>query len=199
MDPNTHTSPTLLARLGGEIMDAPAWERFVRQYGARILAWCRHWGLQPTDADDVCQDVLLRVARKMREFRYEPGKSFRAWLKTVARGALADWREAGRKPGRGAGDSDMQAVLESAEAREDLLERIDAEFDRELLEVAAARVKLRLDPTTWDAFHLTAVEGLSGAEAAHRTGLKVATVFVAKGRVQKMLQEEVRNLEQDDP
>lgn len=199
MDPNAHTSPTLLARLGGEITDAPAWDQFVRQYGARILAWCRHWGLQPNDAEDVCQDVLLRVARKMREFRYEPGKSFRAWLKTVARGALADWREAERKPGRASGGSDVQAVLESAEAREDLLARIDTEFDRELLEVAAARVKLRLDPPTWEAFHLTAVEGLSGAEAAQRTGLKVATVFVAKGRVQKMLQEEIRRLEQDDP
>jgi RNA polymerase sigma-70 factor (ECF subfamily) len=59
-------------------------------------------------------------------------------------------------------------------------------------------VKLRVDPPTWNAFHLTAVEGLSGAEAAERTGLKVATVFVAKSRVQKLLQDEVRALEQDD-
>ena len=198
MNPGPHTSPTLLARLGGDVTDAPAWDQFVRQYGSRILAWCRHWGLQPADGEDVCQDVLLRVARKMRDFRYEKGKSFRAWLKTVARGALADWRDAGRKPGRGSGDSDVQDVLNSAAARDDLLARIEAEFDRELLEVATARVKLRIDPPTWDAFHLMAVAGLSGAEAAERTGLKVATVFVAKSRVQKMLQEEIRTLEQDE-
>lgn len=198
MDPGPHTSPTLLARLGGASTDAPAWDQFVRQYGARVLAWCRHWGLQPADAEDVCQDVLLRVARKMCDFKYEKGKSFRAWLKTVARGALADWRKAGHKPGRGSGDSAVLEALDSAEARDDLLARIEAEFDRELLEVATARVKLRVDTPTWEAFRLTAVAGLSGAEAAERTGLKVATVFVAKGRVQKMLQEEIHALEQDE-
>lgn len=198
MNPGTHTSPTLLARLGGVSTDAPAWAQFVRLYGARIHAWCRHWGLQPADADDVCQDVLLRVARKMCDFKYEKGKSFRSWLKTIARGVLADWRKAGHKPGRGSGDSGVQDALHSAEAREDLLARIEAEFDRELLEVATRRVQLRVDPPTWEAFHLMAVAGLSGAEAAARTGLKVASVFVAKSRVQKMLQEEIRTLEQDE-
>lgn len=192
------TSLTLLARLGGEIPDAPVWDRFVRLYSPRVLEWCRHWGLQNADAEDVCQEVLLRVARQMRTFEYQRGKSFRAWLKTVAKRALLDWIEAGRKPGRGSGDTTNQDALESVEAREDLVARLEAEFDRELLEVAADRVKRRVDPTSWEAFRLTAVEGLSGADAAARIGLKVANVFVAKGRVQKMLKEEVRALEQDE-
>ncbi len=192
------TSLTLLARLRGEVTDAPAWEQFVRRYGPQIFQWCRRWGLQHADAEDVCQDVLLRVARQMRGFEYQQGKSFRAWLKTIARRALADRLEADRRHRRGTGDTLVQKFLESVEVKHDLLARIEAEFDRELVEVAAARVKSRVDPSTWEAFQLTAVEGLSGAQAAGRIGFKVANVFVAKGRVQKMLKEELRTLEQDE-
>ena len=62
-----------------------------------------------------------------------------------------------------------------------------------------ARVRLRVQPRTWQAFHLLAVEGRSGAEAAERLGMKVATAFVARSKVQKMIQDEVRKLEGRGP
>jgi RNA polymerase sigma-70 factor (ECF subfamily) len=60
------------------------------------------------------------------------------------------------------------------------------------------RIQKRVKPATWDAFRLTAVAGLSGAEAAGRLDIPVAHVFVAKHCVQKMLREEVRDLK-DEP
>ena len=195
MDTPTQTSATLLARLGGEVTDAAAWDQFVRRYGPQLLAWCRRWELQSADAEDVCQDVLLRVAKQMRHFHYDSARSFRAWLKTVARAAWADWLESGKRPGRGSGDTGVWELLASVEARDDLVARVEAEFDQELLDVATARVRLRVEPATWEAFKLTAVDGLSAADAAARTGLKVATVFVAKGRVLKMLADEVAALD----
>lgn len=195
MDAPTQTSASLLARLGGGMTDPAAWDQFVRRYGPQVLAWCRRWELQTADAEDVCQDVLLRVAKQMRTFQYDPSRSFRAWLKTVSRAAWADWLEGGKRPGRGSGDTGVWELLSSVEARDDLVTRVEAEFDRELLDVATARVRLRVEPATWEAFRLTAVEGLSAADAAARTGLKVATVFVAKGRVLKMLADEVAALE----
>jgi hypothetical protein len=72
-------------------------------------------------------------------------------------------------------------------------------FDRELVEEAMARVQARVRPRTWDAFRLTALEGLSGAAAAERLRMKVARVFTAKSQVQQLLAEEVRALERPDP
>ena len=43
---------------------------------------------------------------------------------------------------------------------------------------------------TWDAFQLLAIEGRSGAEVARQLNMKVATVFVARSKVQRMLREE---------
>jgi RNA polymerase sigma-70 factor (ECF subfamily) len=68
-------------------------------------------------------------------------------------------------------------------------------FDLELLELATNRVRGRVEPHTWEAFRLTAVDGLSGAEAASRLDMPVASVFKAKSNVQKMLHEEIARLE----
>jgi hypothetical protein len=57
--------------------------------------------------------------------------------------------------------------------------------------------RLRVEPRTWDAFHLLAIEGRSGAEVARHLEMKVATVFVARSKVQRMLREEVMRLEQN--
>jgi RNA polymerase sigma-70 factor (ECF subfamily) len=63
------------------------------------------------------------------------------------------------------------------------------------LQEAMTRVRLRVAPQTWEAFRLTALEGLSGADAARQIPMQVAQVFVAKRRVQKMLREEIDRLE----
>ena len=197
-DTASRTSASLLARLRTSPADQTAWGEFVDRYGRKIYGWCRHWGLQEADAQDVTQDVLVRLAAKMRDFAYDPSRSFRAWLKTLARHALSDFCDA-RGRVAAAGGSQAVDLLHTVEAREDLVRQLEDEFDRELLEEAVARVRTRVTPKTWRVFELTAHEGRSGAEAAEALGMTVAAVFVAKGRVQKLLQDEVRKLEGSEP
>ena len=117
--PDSGTRASLLGRLRHNPLDQAAWGEFVEHYGAKVYAWCRKWGLQEADAQDVTQDVLLRLARKMKDFTYDPARSFRAWLKTLTSHAWSDFVEARRRPGLGSGDSGARAALESATARED--------------------------------------------------------------------------------
>ena len=65
--------------------------------------------------------------------------------------------------------------------------------------MAQARVRERIEPHTWEAFRLTALEGKSGAEAAALLQMQVGTVFKAKSKVQQMLREEIERLERDEP
>lgn len=197
-DRNVPTSPTLLGRLGRVPADQAAWGEFAERYGRKIYGWCRQWNLQEADAEDVTQQVLLKLAHKMRTFSYDPTRSFRAWLKTVTHHAWRDYVEGRNRPGAGSGDTRVLEQLHTVQAGEALVGELDEEFSRELLDEAMARVRLRVQPHTWQAFQMLAVEGRSGAEAAERLGMKVATVFVAKSKVQKMLQEEVRKLEGRD-
>jgi RNA polymerase sigma-70 factor (ECF subfamily) len=191
----SRTSITLLGRLQSNPNDRQAWSDFVSRYGRIIFGWCRHWGLQEADAEDVTQNVLLRLAQKMPLFVYDPSRSFRAWLKTLTHHAWSDFVSSRQNRTQGSGDTAMFEVLQSVEARADLEKQLDEAFDRELLEEAMARVRERVAPQTWEAFRLTALEGLSGAEAAAQIPMQVAQVFVARRRVQKMLQEVVAKLE----
>lgn len=195
---DSQTRVTLLLRLRHDPGDAAAWAEFVGQYEGKILAWCRAWHLQEADARDVTQAVLLKLAVRLRDFPYDPSKSFRAWLKTVARHAWLALRERQARPGGGSGDTRVLEQLHSVAAGEDLLRRLEEGFDGELLDEAVRRVRRRVEPHTWEAFRLTAEEGLSGAEAAARIGMRVSQVYVAKRRVQRMLQDEVRKLDQGE-
>jgi RNA polymerase sigma-70 factor (ECF subfamily) len=192
---NLNTSPSLLQRVGQGVGDQAAWDEFVARYGPKIEAWCRHWKLQESDAQDVTQEVLLQLVQKLRSFRYDPSRSFRAWLKTLVHHAWQDFLARRGRAGLGSGDSGVWQALQTVEARDDLERQLEEVFDREVLEEAMARVRPRVAPHTWEAFRLLTFEGLSGAEVAPRVGMQVTMAYVAKGKVQKLLREEIDRLE----
>ena len=188
------TRVTFLARLGQEPTDQAAWEEFVERYGRHIYRWCRRWKLQNADAEDVTQDILAKLARKLRDLAYDSSGSFRGWLKTVTHHAWRDFVDSPRRARAAAGGSQIGELLHTLEAREDLVGKLEETFDLELLEVAKVRVRLRVAPHTWEAFRLVALDGLPVAEVAATVRMQVAMVYVAKSKVQKMLQDEIRKL-----
>ena len=192
---HSQTSITLLGRLRLDPTDQGAWVDFVRRYGPKVYSWCKNWNLLDADAQDVSQNVLLLLADKMRTFEYDSSGSFRGWLRKVTRHAWNDFRERQQRAGAGAGGNRVQAWLDNLPAPDDLIRSLEEQFDCEILEEAKARVQLRLAPQTWEAFRLTAVEGLTAAEVAKQIPMRVAMVFVAKSRVLKMLSREIQILE----
>ena len=194
---DSQTRLTLLGRLArsGQA-DQAAWAEFVDHYGRKVYQWCARWGLQEADAEDVTQIVLLKLAARMKDFAYDPAKSFRAWLKTVAHHAWRDFVDSRRRAAVADGGSAALDLLHTAEAREDLEHRLEEQFDRELLDRAAQLVRLQVAPHNWDAFRLTAFEGVSAAEVARRLDMKVSRVYAARSHIQQRLQEECRRLEE---
>ncbi len=191
------TSASLLVRLRQSPAEPTAWAEFVQRYGGRIDTWCRRWGLQAADAQDVSQDVLLKLTHAMQAFRYDPSLKFRSWLKTVVHHAWQDLVRGRRLIAIG-GDAGPDDPMNSLEARDDLAAHVTVAYEQELLQRALERVRQRVQPQTWSAFHLTTFEGLSGAEAAVRLGMPVTSVYKAKSNVQKLLESEVRELEEGE-
>jgi RNA polymerase sigma factor (sigma-70 family) len=197
-DSEMRTRVSLLLRLRQEPSDGAAWNEFVARYGPQLTAWCRQWQLQLADAEDVTQNVLLKLAHYLRDFVYDPKLRFRGFLRTMAHNACKDYLASKHRAVAASGDSNVRAVLESVEAREDLGIRLEEAFDREYLDLAQRNVRQRVQSHTWEAFRLTALEGKSGAEAAAQLGMQVGTVFKAKSKVQQMLREEIQRLESEE-
>src|SRR5688500_1306236 len=115
------TRVTLLDRLRSE----PAgWDEFVERYGRHIYRWCRQWHLQDAESEDLSQIILLMLFRVLPEFSYDPTRSFRGWLKTVAYRAWWDYRNRGRVPDAPGGPDADPRIL-SLEAREDLARKLE--------------------------------------------------------------------------
>ncbi len=194
-DAGSPTGTTLFMLLR-EPSSSEAWRQFVDRYGPKIYGWCRKWGCQDADAENVTQEVLTRLVEKIHQYQPEKGR-FRGWLKTVTQRMLSDYLTSQAKGGCGSGDTASWQQLQSLEAREDLVQSLEAEFDREVFEKAQAEVQTRVNPETWEIFRLLSFEKKSGADVAKQFNMKVAAVFVAKSRVQKMLQAEIQKLEGD--
>src|SRR5262249_61466521 len=96
------------------------------------------------------QDVLTRLVRKLRNFRYDPQRgTFRSWLRTLTEHAWSDYVASRQAAVVGTGDSTVLGQLAAVEARADLLEHLAQAFDLELLEEAQARVAPRGSPPRW--------------------------------------------------
>ncbi|MBX9623033.1 MAG: sigma-70 family RNA polymerase sigma factor [Gemmataceae bacterium] len=188
--PAADTDPSLIAGLAGPAAEPAAWERFAARYGPQVRGWCRAWGLQPADADDVTQDVMVEVARQVGRYRRQRVGSFRRWLRTVARGAYSDYVAAARRQARAAA-----APLLAPAAADDLLARLEHEYDLELAERAMARVRERVADSTWTMFDRTALGGETGAAVAAELGVVVGSVYAARSKVQRLIREEVARLD----
>ena len=192
MIPSTHLS--ILEALKDTGLREAAWERFQSRYRETILRWFARRGLQPADAEDVTQAVLLRLYQSLPKHAHDPARPFRSWLKAVVGNALRDRHRAERRrPGdRGAGGSSAQerlTQLATTEGLDELAEAMEGPGDPDL-DAAVERVRARVDGTTWQAFWLVVVDGLSVADVAAQLEMSTGSVYQAKYRVCHMLAEE---------
>ena len=173
-DPCSLTSETLLGRLRQGPDDQAAWDRFVERYGPMIYGWCRQWRLKkPTP----------RTWRRRSSCSW-PGSCARLRLRPVAElprlAAHADRARLQRLLRRAGAAGSRQRrhgrarSPQAAPGRADLLARLEEQFDYELMGEVLARVRLRVEPQTWEAFRLTATEGLPGDAAAARLGIEAS-------------------------
>jgi RNA polymerase sigma-70 factor (ECF subfamily) len=69
--------------------DNTAWARLVREQHGRIYALCYRFSGSRQDAEDLTQEVFLKVYRNLASFDAAKG-SFQTWLTTIARNLLVD-------------------------------------------------------------------------------------------------------------
>jgi RNA polymerase sigma factor (sigma-70 family) len=192
--PDVPTPISLLEILRRGEATKEAWDRFVDRYGPVLYRWCKTWGLQPADAQDVAQNTLLAIVRQIQSFDYDQAGSFRAFLKTIAhRCYLRALQERQKLPM--SNNPESLEEMDSLQARENLEKDFDHMARVELFELASSRVKLRVEPHTWEAFHQTAILGRRGDEVAKSLGINLGTVYMARNRVQSLLKEEWQKLD----
>lgn len=149
-----------------------AWEELVRTHTRRVYAVCYRFTGKDSEAQDLTQDVFLRVFRTLKSFRSGEG-SFGVWLNRLTRNLLIDHYR--RSKSERATDSieDQLSRIEETRAVESRTESVLA--GREASEMLQAGLQ-RLSPDLREAVILRDVEELEYKEIAQVLQVPEGTV-----------------------
>lgn len=194
--PETRDSLLLQLRDSGDVQ---AWGEFVRMYGQVLGRVARGRGFQPADVDNLIQEVLFAVAQSVASWLERDDRgSFRAWLLRIARNKAADMlTRRGQRP-LGENGPATECLLNALPARSDVSSLLDLEYERAVFQWAAEQVQSAVAETTWQAFWLTHIEGLSIEDAARSLQTRPANIYFGRSRVMARIRQLVARYE-DQP
>ncbi|HTL58010.1 MAG TPA: sigma-70 family RNA polymerase sigma factor [Candidatus Limnocylindrales bacterium] len=195
------TRRTLLNRLR-DLGDDASWRVFFDTYWRLIYNVARKAGLADSDAQDVVQDTVIAVARKIPEFRYDPSKgSFKQWLLVITRRRIHDHLRRLYRTAPVATPAEAVALEIAHASAPGPDAQIDAAWESEwretLLQAALARVRQRCSPKHYQVFDYCVLQNVAAAEVARMLGLSAAQVYLAKHRVGLAVKRVVAELDRE--
>lgn len=189
------TQSLLLANIQS-LENREAWSAFVQIYRPVFYRMARRRGMQDADAQDLTQEVLVRISKSIDRWEPQAGVRFRHWLRKVASNAIVTAVTKSNPVGIVDGSAADYILADTPEVSA-VRSELDDECFRERYLRAAAIVKVDVSPVTWAAFELTVVQGRTCEEAAESLGKSLGTIYAARSRILKRLHVEVQRLEGD--
>lgn len=198
MGESLKTRATLLCRLADQ-HDEESWEEFVSYYREFIYLVIRGMQISHHDAEELTQDILLRLWDKLPEFRYSPEKGrFRGWLCLITGNLVKDFIRRRKL---------YAEKLDSIGATEQLnyLSRINIpeidriakkEWENYITVIAWKTVQQHFSETVCQAF-LMLRQGMSRKEVAEKLDLAETTISTYKARIVDRIQKEVKRLDEE--
>jgi RNA polymerase sigma factor (sigma-70 family) len=195
------TRRSLLSRLRN-LDDDTSWRDFFDTYWKLIYRAATKAGLSDAEAQDVVQETILTISRKIQQFKYDPALgSFKGWLLHTTRWRILDHvrhrdREAACKP---ATDEERatDVIEQISDPASTQIEAVwDAEWQQNLMDAAIQRVKRQVKPKHFQVFELYALKEWPAGKVARALSVNVAQVHLIKHRVGNLIKKEVKRLEE---
>ena len=195
------TRSTLLVRLK-DLDNQQAWQEFFDVYWVLLFNFARRAGLNESDAEEVVMETVETVARKIEDFEYNRQRGrFKGWLLTIVRFKLGDrFRKKKRQAQKGeiaSLDEVGEGQILDADSTE--LEKIwDTEWQKRLVDMALERVKQLVGHKQYQIFHCYVIQEQDAEEVAEFLEVSKSQVYVAKNRVGKVFEGELKLLAEEE-
>jgi RNA polymerase sigma-70 factor (ECF subfamily) len=194
------TRESLLERLR-DLDDHRSWQEFFDTYWKLIYCAAVKGGLSDDEAEEVVQETVIGVARRMDRFVYDPRAcSFKGWLMHVTRCRIIDHLRKRQTRARAlvpltadTGTGGGGGVADPA-AERGFAELWDGEWQKNLVDAAMERVKRRVDPEHYQIFYLHSVKNMSGKDIGELLGITAAKVYMVRLRIARQVKREVQEL-----
>ena len=183
--------------------DRKHWQEFFDTYWKLIYSAARKSGLTDAEAQEVVQETIITVAKRVEQLRYDPAiGSFKGWLLQITRWRIADqFRK--RQPGqqqraRSQPDRATATIERVADSNAVDLDALwESEWQQNLLSAAITRVKKKIDPKQFQIFDCYVRKEWPAQKVADTLRVSVGQVYLARHRVGALLKKEIKTLEKN--
>ena len=182
----------------GRLTDKPTegdWKKLLEEYGPLLRSWLTRAGVPFADHDDLSQEVLIVLVRKVSGFERRGPGAFRAWLRTILHNRIRDYFRARSNRATAVGGSDAWNRLDELADPDSAMSKLwDREYDEHLAARTLERVRVDFSQTTWEAFTRQVIEGRPALDVAKELGISRNAALVAKSRVLSRIRAELAGL-----
>lgn len=184
--------------------DRQRWQEFFDTYWKLIYSAACKSGLTDAEAQEVVQETIINVAKKIDKFRYDPAiGSFKGWLLQITRWRIADqFRK--RAPGQAkyarSPDDRLTATIDRLPDSNaiDLDALWEKEWQDNLFAAAITRIKKKVDPKQFQIFDCYVRKDWPAQKVAEQLNVNIGQVYLARHRVSALLKKEIKMLEKMD-
>ena len=182
--------------------DNESWRVFFDTYWRLIYAMALKSGLTETEAQDVVQETIICVAKDIQKFKCDRGRgSFKGWLRNLTRWRIGDQlrKRAGHARAEHAGVEWTSKPIEAIPDVPDEGSESDweIEWQSNLLKAAMQRVKQRVREEQYQLFDCYVVKQWPVSRIKQTLRVSAAQVYLAKHRISRLVQKEMRRLEKE--
>lgn len=194
--PDDRTGLTGTGHETRDFLSAPTpdgWDRFVRRYARRIRRWCAKRLYRDDEAEDLLQEIWLKLHQNIETFDYRKTSRFRHWLSHVKHSVWADFlsRHHRRNVLSRAGELEPDTSGDDSGVAE-LLDVMD------LVNTAETLARERVSDIRWKVYQTRVHKGKSARETAIEMSLTPATVDNYFSDVRREVEAELRRLTSAD-
>lgn len=180
--------------------DDESWRLFFDTYWRLIYSFALKAGLTKVEAEEVVQETIICVAKSIQNFKRDRRRgSFKAWLRNLTRWRIADQvrKRTGLLQGQaGSAARNYQPPGNLPDpADEAASQDWEKEWQSHLLEAAKQSVKRRVREEQYQLFDFYVIKGWPVNQICQTLGVSATRVYLAKLRITRLLQKEVRRLE----
>ena len=168
VQPNDREQILVQACLQG---DEAAWETMVQSQSKRIFNLCLRFAGRRDEAEDLTQEIFVRIYRSLHSFRSDSG-SFQCWVLSVARNLIIDHYRKERRYQTPIGSEEMETL----QLEDHKTPSPSRAFEQDEASRMLSHALNGLSPDLREAVILRDLEGMSYQQVAETTGVSEGTV-----------------------
>ena len=193
------TSTTWLQELRASPARSAGWRFLIDSYGPFVTGILIRRGVDRAAAEDISQDVLTIVWKKIGEFERQRTGSFRTWLRAITINCFRDYQKSKASRRRAVGGTDMLCLAAEMEDPHGDFTRIwNSKHTEHLLDELIKAVTPEFTAKSIDIFRRLAIQRESVEAVATELGMTKNACIVSRSRVFKRLKQVAAELFADE-